>query len=129
MEPFFGLLQNLFARKMKNNFRWLVLLAAIVSAGCAAWKRSPAAAPPVSTAVVTPDLSLTAKVVSVNTVGRFVVMTFPSGQLPKLQSTVFLYRAGVKVAEVKITGPQDGDNTVGDVISGEANAGDNVRDQ
>jgi hypothetical protein len=114
---------------MKNNFLWLVMLGAIVSAGCAARKHAAPAAPPVSTAIVTPDLSLMAKVVSVNTVGRFVVMSFPPGQLPKLQSTVFLYRAGLKVAEVKITGPEDGNNTVGDVVSGEANAGDDVRDQ
>ena len=110
----------------------MVLLSAMLAAGCASNKTKTAAtppAPPVSTAIVTPDLSLEAKVVSVNTVGRFVVLNFPSGQLPKSETAVFLYRGGLKVAEVKITGPQDGNNTVGDIISGEAAAGDNVRDQ
>ena len=117
---------------MNNNFLGTVLLTTVLATGCASKKHSASVMQPakmVSTAIVTPDVSLTAKVISVNTMGRFVVMNFPSGQLPRLQSTVFLYRAGLKVAEVKITGPQDGDNTVGDVVSGEANAGDNVRDQ
>ncbi len=117
---------------MKINFLWMTLLTAALAAGCASKKHGTSVVQPaqmVSTAIVTPDVSLTAKVISVNAVGRFVVLNFPAGQLPKLQSTVFLYRAGLKVAEIKITGPQDGNNTVGDVISGEANAGDNVRDQ
>ena len=122
---------------MKNNLLWVMLLAAVLATGCASKKHKAAVVKPTvvkparteSVAIVTPDTSLVAKVVSVNTIGRFVVLNFPSGQLPKLQSSVFLYRAGLKVAEIKITGPQDGNNTVGDVISGEANAGDNVRDQ
>ena len=118
---------------MKNNFLCVLLLTAGWAAGCASPKPrvidSAQPAPTISTAVVTPDLSLTAKVLSVNAVGRFVVLNFPSGQLPALQSTMFLYRAGLKVAEIKITGPQDGNNTVGDLISGDANPGDTVRDR
>ena len=110
----------------------MLLTAMVAAAGCAAKKHQTGMVRPgttVSTAIVTPDLSLTAKVISVNTDGRFVVLAFPSGQLPKMQSTMFLYRDGLKVAQIKITGPQDGNNTVGDIISGEANASDNVRDQ
>lgn len=117
---------------MKKKFQLVVLLAALTAAGCASKKSGAYVVRPaqtVSTAIVTPDVSLTAKVISVNTDGRFVVLNFPAGQLPKVQATVFLYRGGLKVAAIKITGPQDGNNTVGDIISGEANAGDNVRDQ
>jgi hypothetical protein len=117
---------------MKNNFPWVMMMAAILAAGCALHRQDKAVvqtAPTVSTAIVTPDLSLAANVVSVNVVGHFVVLNFPSGQLPKSPATVYLYRAGLKVAEVKITGPEDGNNTVGDLISGDANVGDNVRDQ
>ena len=117
---------------MKNTFLWAVCLTALLAAGCAANNTRVSAAPaasPVSTAIVTPDVSLVAKVVSVNAVGRFVVLNFPAGQLPKPEATMFLYRAGLKVAEIKITGPQDGNNTVGDIVSGDAAAGDNVRDQ
>jgi hypothetical protein len=49
--------------------------------------------------------------------------------MPKLQQTLFLYRAGLKTAEVKVTGPQSESNIVADLVSGEAQAGDTVRDQ
>jgi hypothetical protein len=79
--------------------------------------------------ILTPDNSLTAKVLSVNTVGRFVVLNFPEGSLPKLDLHLFLYRAGLKTAEVKVTGPQQDNSIVADLISGEAQAGDTVRDE
>jgi hypothetical protein len=86
-------------------------------------------APAVSKPIVTPDLSLAAKVVSVNTVGRYVVLDLPANQMPKLQQRLLLYRAGLKTAEVKITGPQSENNIVADLISGEGKVGDTVRDQ
>ena len=49
--------------------------------------------------------------------------------MPKLQQTLFLYRAGLKVAELKVTGPQEEANIVADLVSGEAQVGDTVRDQ
>ncbi len=79
--------------------------------------------------IVTPNDSLTARVVSVNTVGRFVVLNFPLSQMPKMDQTLFLYRGGLKVGEVRITGPQQSSNIVADLVSGEAQAGDTVRDQ
>ncbi len=80
-------------------------------------------------AIVTPDTSMAAKVVAANTVGRFVVIGFPENQAPKLQQTLFLYRAGLKVAEIKVTGPQSENNIVADLVSGDAKIGDTVRDQ
>ena len=88
-------------------------------------KPAPAAAPKI---IITPDVSLAAKVISVNAVGRFVVLNFPGGQLPKLQQTFFLYRAGLKTAEVIITGPQTDNNIIADLVSGEAQVGDIVRE-
>ncbi len=79
--------------------------------------------------IVTPDTSLLAKVVAVNDVGRFVIVGFPNNQVPKLQQSLFLYRAGLKTAEVKVTGPQSENNVVADLISGDAKVGDTVRDQ
>ncbi len=67
--------------------------------------------------------------VSYNDAGRFVVLNFPTGQMPKMDQHLFLYRAGLKVAEVNVTGPQSDDNTVADLVSGEAQTGDEVRDQ
>lgn len=80
-------------------------------------------------AIVTPDTTLLAKVVAANDVGRFVIVGFPNNQMPQLQQILFLYRAGLKVAEVKIIGPQDGNNIVADIVSGDAKVGDTVRAQ
>ena len=79
--------------------------------------------------IVTPDESLAAKVLSVNTVGRFVVLNFPQGKLPDLGQHMFLYRAGLKAAEVKIVGPHQETSIVADILSGDAQVGDTVRDQ
>ncbi len=80
-------------------------------------------------AIVTPDFSLSAKVVSANTVGRFVVLSFPAGGMPRIDQTLFLYRGGLKVAEVRITGPQQDSNIVADLVSGDAQVGDTVSDK
>jgi hypothetical protein len=118
--------------KMKRHFLFAVLLIAVAVTGCSSSKKHPAAVQPAVTApktIITPDTSLAAKVISVNTIGRFVVLDFPNGQLPKLQQALFIYRAGLKTAEVKITGPQSENNIVADLVSGEAKVGDTVRDQ
>jgi hypothetical protein len=40
-----------------------------------------------------------------------------------------LYRRGLKVGEVKVTGPQREDNIVADLVAGEAGVGDEARGQ
>ena len=117
---------------MKRYFLVITLFVAVVVSGCSSAKKNPPAAKPAVTSpqtIVTPDLSLAAKVIAVNVIGRFVVLDFPDGQLPKLQQTLFIYRSGLKVAGVRVTGPQHENNIVADVISGEAKVGDTVRDQ
>jgi hypothetical protein len=79
--------------------------------------------------VVTPQNSLVGRVLTYNSAGRFVVLDFPVGKLPALEQTLFVYRQGLKVGEVKITGPERDTNTVADLVSGEAQKGDQVRDQ
>jgi hypothetical protein len=117
--------------KMKSNSLFIILLLALAATGCSLFGKhgtpaSSAAAP----AIVTPDSSQEAKVISVNAVGRFVILSFATGQaLPKNDQTFFIYRAGLKVAEVKITGPQQENNIVADLVSGDAQVGDTVRDE
>jgi hypothetical protein len=116
-----------------------LMLAVLLAAGCASGKPKPAlkpaaetkaaAAPAVLEPIVTPDNSLSGKVASYNSVGRFAVLSFPLGKLPKLEQTLFLYRGGLKVGEVKITGPQNDNNIVADLVSGDTQVGDDVRDQ
>lgn len=79
--------------------------------------------------IITPDKSLNARVVSYNAAGRFVVLDFPVGQAPKMDQSLFLYRDGLKVGVVKITGPQRDNDIVADLVTGEAQVGDEARDQ
>jgi hypothetical protein len=79
--------------------------------------------------IVTPDDTLTGKVISVNEIGRFVVLRFPLGRLPLQDSTLFAYRQGLKVAELKVTGPQKDDHTVADIHTGECRVDDEVRNR
>ena len=112
----------------------MVSLVGLMAVGCSIFHRtketSAVVSPPrTSQTVVAPDTSLTARVASYNATGRFVVLGFPVGQMPKLDQTLFLYRNGLKVAEVKVSGPQRDNNIVADLVSGDAMVGDEVRDQ
>ncbi|HTV61873.1 MAG TPA: hypothetical protein VMH30_04810 [Verrucomicrobiae bacterium] len=116
---------------MKSS-AFLTLLCAGLLAGCASHRQNqsfqtPAPTPPQP--VVTPAISPAARVVSYNSVGRFVVLSFPVGEMPKIGETLFLYRAGLKVGDVQITGPQRNTDIVADLTSGEARVGDEVREQ
>ena len=130
---------NFIVLKLKTIFPATALALILATSGCSLLpsaphteKKKPAATTAAVAApkpIVTPDFSLAAKVVSVNTVGRFVVLSFPASQMPKLEQTLFLYRAGLKTAEVRITGPQEENNIVADLTSGDAQIGDTVSDK
>jgi len=112
----------------------LVIMVGMLAAGCLGPRPAPRArrATPAAVApqtIVTPDNSLSARVVSYNAAGRFVVLSFPPGLMPKLEQSLFLYRDGMKVGEVKVTGPQRENNIVADLVTGEAQVGSEVRDQ
>ena len=102
-------------------------LGVLVCAGCASSKKSVSTAPP--PAIVSADDAQRAAVAMYNPIGRFVVLSFPAGSLPKHGQVFFIYHGGLKAGEVKITGPERDTSTVADLISGEAHAGDEVRDQ
>ncbi len=77
--------------------------------------------------IVTPETTPIGKVVKANPAGRFVVLNFPLGRFPAMGERLSLYRQGLKVGEVKVTGPQYEDNIVADVAAGEAALGDEAR--
>ena len=122
-----------------------LLLGGIILSGCAkdkatVWPEAgnpslqPAAVSPASTTstpklIVTPEMMLVGQVVRFSSEGRFVVLNFPIGHLPGGDQRLNVYRQGLKVGEVKVTGPQRDDNTVADVVAGEAQVGDEVRDK
>jgi hypothetical protein len=79
--------------------------------------------------IVTPDTGLEGKITWLDSNLRFVVITFSAGHAPALDQRLNVYRKGLKVGEIKITGPQRDDSIVGDVVAGEAGPGDAVRDR
>jgi len=49
--------------------------------------------------------------------------------LPPLNQHMSAYRQGLKVADLKISGPQRDLHTVADIVAGECRVGDDVRGQ
>lgn len=120
-------------RPMRIAPRSLVLLVMALSlAGCAARKEAQPGGSSSSREgkfIVTPANSLSGRVVRVNPNMRFVVIAFPVGQMPGLDQRMTVFRSGMKVGEVRITGPQRDDKIVADLMSGNAADGDEVRSQ
>lgn len=113
----------------------LALLTGALVCGACAGRKTEKAQPKPSRAtvakapVVVPSKALMGKVLQANQSARFVVLVFPVGQMPADEQVLSVYRDGRKVGEVKITGPQKDDKTVADVMSGEAEVGDQVSDR
>jgi hypothetical protein len=116
----------------------VILLGALALSGCARKKVADSGSLPqpragarsgTSPLTVTPEDTLVGKVVGVNAPGRFVVLNFALGKMPSPDRRLNLYRRGLKVGEVKVTGPQQQDNTVADLVAGEAEVGDDARGQ
>jgi hypothetical protein len=80
-------------------------------------------------AIVTPDTAITGKVVKFNDTARIVVLEFSIVNMPAADRQLFIYRNDLKVGEVKTSRWQKDQHIVADLISGEAQAGDVVRDR
>jgi hypothetical protein len=77
--------------------------------------------------IVTPETALVGKVVRVNETARFAVLNFPVGSMPPAQQVMNVYRRGLKVGEVRVTTLRQDNNTVADIVKGEAQIGDEIR--
>jgi hypothetical protein len=103
-----------------------VLCAVWLVAGCAHRPAGPQPAKPTAP-LITPDLRPAGRVALVNNEARFVVVNFPPGAVPQPGQPMNVNHRGLKVGEIKITGPQRDNDTVADLISGDAYVGDEVR--
>ena len=122
---------------------WSVMLVGLLATGCAskpgsgpkapqpaAALGSPALTPPAATAsVVAPGGPLSGRVASVNPTARFVVLSFPLGALPAPERQLSVYRAGLKVGELKVTRWQMDNLVVADILAGECREGDEAREE
>jgi hypothetical protein len=109
-----------------------VLSSILLLCSCATHKSSPAkSASPDATdskPIVTPDYRLTGTVAKVDADGRFVIISFLPGQMPKQNDQLHIYHNGLRVAEVKVDAKYQGDNnTVADIVTGEVQVGDEAR--
>jgi hypothetical protein len=77
--------------------------------------------------VITPAKSAVGRVASVNQQARFAVVSFPIGQVPPVDSRFAVFRGGEKTGELKMTGPTQDSFTVGDIVAGMVQEGDEVR--
>jgi len=77
---------------------------------------------------VTPGRATNGRIAAVNPAGHFVVLTFPLGTMPALEKRLNVYREGLKVGELKVTGPQLDINIDADITAGECRVGDEVRE-
>ncbi|MEK7707263.1 MAG: hypothetical protein AAB380_04635 [Verrucomicrobiota bacterium] len=120
------------AHKQEGVFKPVAGATHATTPGSSAAAPAPAAKPVAATSgtlIVTPGGGLAGKVARYNDAGRFVVLEFPVGHMPVLEQRLFVYRNGLKVGELKVTGPQRDDHIVADLTNGEAQAGDEARDK
>jgi hypothetical protein len=113
----------------------LLTLVIVAASGCFSRKNTAEKAPPAFTVrsnsntnlVFTPTSSPVGRIASVNAQAKFAVISFPIGQLPANETRLSIFHAGAKSGEIKITGPAQESFTVGDIIAGSAQEGDEVR--
>ncbi len=79
--------------------------------------------------LVTPIQVPSGRVISVNTELRFVVLDFSLNPAPAVEQRLGIYRENVRVGEVRITRWSSGRNVVANIITGEAQIGDEVREE
>lgn len=102
---------------------WLRLLVILLLIGCASRDKNADQ----QGIIVTPGGNRPGTVVSANPTARFVVVRFPIGDMPPLNQRMNAYRQGLKVADLRVSGPQRDIHVVADVIAGESRVGDEVR--
>ena len=78
---------------------------------------------------INPVTPVQGRVTFVNARFRFVIVDFAFHQMPRLEQRLGVYRGGERVGEVRISGPADGSTIVADIMSGDAGAGDQVREE
>lgn len=112
-------------------FRGLcLLLGGLCLAGCASKVGGPAKAPKASPRVsVVPQHAVVGRVVRLNPVGRFAILSFPVGVMPAPDQRLSVYRGQTKVGEVKVSGRPLGENIAADLLEGDCAPGDEVRDR
>lgn len=131
-----------FTPLMKSVIPFAAALLVLSSTGCLFGKKHTPQPPPTvvdlstgasvspastNTFLVTPDMSTVGRVVRANKDLRFVVLSFPLGQTPPTGTRMNVFRRNEIVGEVRVTDQQRDNNAVADIVLGDAQDGDQVR--
>ena len=78
-----------------------------------------------------PENTVAGKVIRVEAPNGFVVVSFRVGHLPAPERRLSLYRRGAKAGEIKVNASESGNDQfmTADILSGDAEVGDEVREQ
>ena len=114
----------------------LVLLGGLLLAGCAGHRPGPGTVPkptPVTSdkrppLIVNPTAAVHGKIVLLNPGTRYVIVSYPFGNIPAADRRLNVYRGGLKVAEIKMNNFRLDTNIVADIVAGECQVGDEVRE-
>lgn len=80
-----------------------------------------------ATAKATTLLPASGRIHSVSPVAPFVVVDYILGGMPPLQSTLDVFRAGQKVGQVRLSGPEQNGFVAADILNGILQVDDEVR--
>ena len=127
---------------MKTAIHFAAVLLVLSSTGCLFGRKHKQPPPPpvvdlstgasvtpasTNTFLVTPDLSTVGRVVRANQSLRFVVLSFPIGQTPATGTRMNVFRRNEIVGEVRVTDQHIDNNAIADIVLGDAQHGDEVR--
>ncbi|MCX7723437.1 MAG: hypothetical protein N2379_10350 [Verrucomicrobiae bacterium] len=76
-----------------------------------------------------PEVLILGRIVKVHSSGRFALVSFPFGCVPRAERPLYAYRDGQKVAELRTTYYALDELVVADIVSGECKPGDTVSDR
>lgn len=79
--------------------------------------------------IVTPSTAVSGKVILVRATARYVVINYPIGTVPPIDQHLNVYRNGLKVGELKVTGPRFDVNIAADITAGDCQIGDEVKSE
>lgn len=105
---------------------FLILALSFLTACRSAQPASEASNPPSTGPLVTPEASNIGNVALVNDTAKYVIVSFRGGTAPAQGEKFSLYRRGLKVGEIRISGPQDNALTAADLLNGSAKIGDEL---
>ena len=78
--------------------------------------------------IVNPATGVHGRILRVNPATRYVIVSYPFGNVPPADRRLNVYRGGLKVAEIKINELRWDTNIVADIVVGECQVGDDVRE-